>query len=130
MNWLIYTVASVLSDSSRIYIDNYISDYYYKGKGAVSQKYFYAIAFIVLAIILFIVGVANFSLSLSVAPIGALALFFISGLTTSFAGIPYYKVLELDRDILVGDMIAVGKRDLKIACVHNLFPVRVRSDIL
>lgn len=67
MNWLIYTAASVLSDSSRIYIDNYISDYYYKGKGAASQKYFYAIAFIVLAIILFIVGVANSSLSLSLS---------------------------------------------------------------
>ena len=65
MNWLIYTAASVLSDSSRIYIDNYISDYYYKGKGAASQKYFYAIAFIILATILFVVGVANSSLSLS-----------------------------------------------------------------
>lgn len=61
MNWLFYTVASVLSDSSRIYIDNYISDYYYKGKGAAAQKYFYAVAFIVLAIIL----IAGNSLSLS-----------------------------------------------------------------
>ena len=110
MNWLIYTAASVLSDSSRIYIDNYISDYYYKGKGAVSQKYFYAIAFIVLAIILFVVGVANssLSLSLSVAPIGALALFFISGRTTSFAGIPYYKVLELDNSTNLGIFVQLA----------------------
>ncbi len=61
MNWLLYTAASVLSDSSRIYIDNYISDYYYKGKGAAAQKYFYAVAFVVLAIIL----IASNSLSLS-----------------------------------------------------------------
>lgn len=106
MNWLIYTAASVLSDSSRIYIDNYISDYYYKGKGAASQKYFYAIAFIVLAIILFVIGVAN--PSLSVAPIGALALFFISGLTTSFAGIPYYKVLELDHSTNLGIFVQLA----------------------
>ena len=72
MNWLIYTAASVLSDSSRIYIDNYISDYYYKDKGAASQKYFYAIAFIILAIILFVVGVANSSLSLSRLRLSAL----------------------------------------------------------
>ena len=67
MNWLVYTAASVLSDSSRIYIDNYISDYYYKGKGAASQKYFYAVAFIVLAVVLLIISVATSSLSLSLS---------------------------------------------------------------
>lgn len=112
MNWLGFTAISVLSDSSRIYIDNYISDYYYKGKGAASQKYFYAVAFMLLAIIMFIVGAAtsslSLSLSLSVAPIGALASFFISGLTTSFAGIPYYKTLELDDSTNLGIFVQLA----------------------
>lgn len=94
MNWLVYTAASVLSDSSRIYIDNYISDYYYKGKLAAAQKYFYAVAFIVLAVILLVISA--FSLPLFTIPISTWLVFFISGLMTSIAGIPYYKVLELD----------------------------------
>ncbi len=112
MNWLVYTAVSVLSDSSRIYIDNYISDCYYKGKGAASQKYFYAIAFIAMAMVLLNVGAANsslsLSLSLSVAPIGALVLFFVSGLTTSLAGIPYYKVLELDNSTNLGIFVQLA----------------------
>lgn len=110
MNWLVYTAISVLSDSSRIYIDNYISDCYYKGKGAASQKYFYAAAFVVLAIILLIIGAAtsSLSLSLSIASVSALALFFVSGLTTSFAGIPYYKVLELDNSTNLGIFVQLA----------------------
>ncbi len=93
MNWLVYTAFSVVADSSRIYIDNYISDCYYKGKNAAAQKYFYAVAFIVLAAVLLGIGMVC---SLPVVPLGIWIFFVVSGLMTSFAGIPYYKVLELD----------------------------------
>ncbi len=93
MNWLALTAISVLSDSSRIYIDNYISDYYFKGKLAASQKYFYAVAFLIMAAILLTISAFTGLLSFEVIPFGALALFVISGLTTCFSGIPYYKFL-------------------------------------
>ncbi len=94
MNWLIFTAVSVLSDSSRIYIDNYISDYYYKGKNAAAQKFFYAAAFIVLALVLLVIG--NIYYPLLEIPFSTIILFIISGMFVSVAGIPYYKVLELD----------------------------------
>ena len=47
MSWLIFVITSFLFDSSRIFIDNYISDFYFKGKGAVSQKLFYGYTFII-----------------------------------------------------------------------------------
>lgn len=94
MNWLIFTAISVLSDSSRIYIDNYISDYYYKGKSAAAQKVFYAGAFSILALVLLAIG--NTHYPLLEIPFSTIILFIISGMFVSIAGIPYYKVLELD----------------------------------
>ena len=44
MSWLIFVAAAVLFDSARIYADNYSSDVYFKGRGAVSQKLFFTYA--------------------------------------------------------------------------------------
>lgn len=41
MNWLFLVLIAVFSGSSHIYIDNYISDFYFKGRGAVAQKMFF-----------------------------------------------------------------------------------------
>ena len=82
MNWLILVLITVIFDSTRIFIDNYISDYYFKGKGAVSQKLFYGHIFIVLGIILMLVFGVDFS---DLTPI---RFFFISGILNSFAVIP------------------------------------------
>lgn len=110
MNWLVYAAVSVLADSSRLYIDNYISDEYYKGKGATSQKYFYAFSFVILAAILLIVSAftSSLPLPLSGALISTLAMFFVSGLATSFAGIPYYKALELDNSTNLGIFVQLA----------------------
>ena len=55
MSWLVLVVIAVVSDSLRIYIDNYSSDVYFKGRGAVSQKLFNGLAFPVIALIALII---------------------------------------------------------------------------
>ena len=85
MNWLVLVLITVIFDSTRIFIDNYISDYYFKGREAVSQKLFYGYTFIILALILMLATGVDFS---NFTP---LVLFFLSGIMHSFAGIPYYR---------------------------------------
>ena len=38
MNWILILAIAVVSDALRIFVDNYISDVYFKERGAVSQK--------------------------------------------------------------------------------------------
>ena len=102
MNWLILVLITVLFDSSRIFIDNYISDYYFKGHDAVSQKLFYGYAFTILAIILAIITGVDFS-----DPI-PLLLFTGAGILSSIAGIPYYRALELDDSTNLGIFIQLA----------------------
>ena len=85
MNWLLLVLITVVFDSSRIFIDNYISDYYFKSHGAVSQKFFYGYAFVIFSIILLIITGIDFSYPT------ALLLFIASGILTSFAGPTYYS---------------------------------------
>lgn len=104
MNWLILVAITVLFDSSRIFIDNYISDYYFKGRDSVSQKYFYSIAFIIIALV-----IAPFAgIDFSAAPFITFFLFFLAGILSSIAGIPYYKALELDDSTNLGIFIQLA----------------------
>lgn len=101
MSWLIFVVVTVFFDSLRIYIDNYVSDYYFKGRGAASQKLFYGIAFTLFGAI---------SLAISHTDIAAMSFstvlqFIIAGLLSSFAGIFYYKALEKDNSTNLGIFI-------------------------
>lgn len=98
MNWLIFVVIAVVADSSRIFIDNYTSDVYFKGHGAVSQKIFYAYSLLVVALIMFAVSGFNFG---DIAISTALLIIF-SGILHGFAGIPYYRALELDESTNIG----------------------------
>lgn len=102
MNWLFLVLITVIFDSSRIFIDNYISDYYFKGHGAVSQKFFYGYAFVIFSIIVLIITGIDFSYPT------ALLLFIASGVLTSFAGIPYYRALELDNSTNLGIFIQLA----------------------
>ena len=102
MSWLIFVITSVLFDSSRIFIDNYISDFYFKGKGAVSQKLFYGYTFIIFSIALIFISAPDFTQPLP------LLLFFASGLMSSLAGIPYYRALELDDSTNLGIFIQLA----------------------
>ncbi len=98
MNWLILVGIATVLDSTRIFVDNYASDVYFKGRGAVSQKLFYGYAFIVLAIIVSIITGFDFNFNY----LQNFALFFASGLLSGFAGIPYYRALELDDSTNIG----------------------------
>ena len=98
MNWLTYVIINVLSDSTRIYVDNYISDTYFKERGAASQRFFYGFAYILLAIIVALCS----GLDLSSAPMSSLGLFCLSGFITGIASIPYYSVLEKDNSTNLG----------------------------
>lgn len=104
MNWLVFVAINVLSDSSRIYTDNYISDVYFKGRGAMSQKYFYAIIYPLLGVLMAFCSGIDFS----AAPAHVFVLFFISGLLTALAGIPYYKALESEDSTNLGIFIQLA----------------------
>ena len=98
MNWLIFVIVATLLDSTRIFVDNYASDVYFKGRGAVSQKLFYGYAFIVFTILL--IAITGFDLNPNFSD--SFILFFVSGLLGSLSGIPYYRALELDDSTNIG----------------------------
>lgn len=104
MNWLILVLITILLDSSRIFIDNYVSDYHFKGKHAVAQKLFYGYAFIIFSLVLMLANIPD----LSNAHPMPLFIFFLSGLIISFAGIPYYRALELDDSTNLGIFIQLA----------------------
>lgn len=98
MSWLIILAIAVISDALRIFIDNYVSDVYFKEKGAVSQKIVSGIVTPILGIIILIFTGFNFT---EIPPV-ALALLLMSGVLSSVAGIPYYKALEIDDSTNIG----------------------------
>ena len=98
MIWLVFVAIATVLDSTRIFIDNYASDVYFKGRGAVSQKLFYGYAFLVGALVLAIVTGFSFDGQYWLNYL----LFVGSGLLSGFAGIPYYKALELDDSTNIG----------------------------
>ncbi len=98
MSWLAILAIAVISDALRIFIDNYASDYYFKEKGAVSQKIASGLILPITGIIVLIVNGFNPS---AVDPI-AITLLLLSGLLGSLAGIPYYRALELDDSTNIG----------------------------
>ena len=98
MNWVIFVIIAVIADSSRIFIDNYISDVYFKGRNAVAQKIFYGYSLAIIALILFAITGFNFGN----ATTEIILLIIISGILHGFAGIPYYRALELDESTNIG----------------------------
>ncbi len=98
MNWLILVAIAVISDSLRIFIDNYSSDVYFKGRGAVSQKLFNGLMFPVVAFVA--IAITGFDFSGTDLTTGLLFIF--SGLINGFAGVPYYRALELDDSTNIG----------------------------
>ena len=98
MNWLILVAVAVISDSLRIFIDNYSSDVYFKGRGAVSQKLFNGLVFPVVALIA--IAITGFDFNGIDIMTGLLLVF--SGFIYGFAGVPYYRALELDDSTNIG----------------------------
>lgn len=98
MNWLFFVIIAVFADSIRIFIDNYTSDVYFKGRGAASQKLFNAYSLIVVALIMF--SFSGFDFSNLTFPNMLLIIF--SGVLHGFAGVPYFRALELDESTNIG----------------------------
>ena len=98
MNWLFFVIIAVFADSLRIFIDNYTSDVFFKGRNAASQKLFNAYSLIVVALIMFSFSGFDFdNITLSTA-----LLIIFSGLLHGFAGVPYFHALELDESTNIG----------------------------
>lgn len=104
MNWLIFVIIAVLADSTRIFIDNYASDVYFKGRDAAAQKYFYSYALLVMALIFFAFAGFNFA-DINIATV---SLIIVAGLLHGFAGIPYYRALELDDSTNLGIFVQLA----------------------
>ena len=104
MNWIVLVILAVLSDSMRIFVDNFSADVYFKGKGAVSEKLFYGYAYIVSAFIIF--AVTGFHIMDStpetIIPLA------ISGLFSGIASIFYFRVLEIDDSTNLGIFIQLS----------------------
>lgn len=98
MNWILFVIVAVIADSLRIFIDNYVSDVYFKGRHAVAQKLFdgamfVLFGFIILAVTGFNPGEMGIASAMMIMLVGALH---------SIAGIPYYRALELDDSTNIG----------------------------
>lgn len=98
MKWILIIAAAVVSDSLRIFIDNYVSDVYFKEHGAVAQKIASGLAYPIIGIL--ILAINNFDIA-SIPPL-TLGLLIISGILSSIAGIPYFKALEIDDSTNIG----------------------------
>lgn len=92
MNWLVLVVIAVIADAIRVFADNYITDYYFKGKDSVSQKHFYGWFFIALAIIMLFI----FPVDFNATPLYLIGFLTLAGFLNSIAGIPYYRAMEMD----------------------------------
>ena len=104
MNWLTLVIVDALTDSLRIFIDNYSSDVYFKKRGAVAQKIFYGFAYLIIGIIaLCIIGFNPFGVDFSI-----LGLLLLAGALTAIAGIPYFRALELDDSTNLGIFIQLA----------------------
>lgn len=91
MEWFLCIVIAVLIGACRIFINNYITDYYFKGKDANAQKNFYWLPFIITGLSLICISGINFG----DIPFYTYLFFFLTGASTAIAGIFYYKALEL-----------------------------------
>lgn len=101
MNWLVLVVMAAFLDATRIFIDNYASDVFFKGKDAVAQKLFYGYVWIAMgAVMLFATG-----FDAAVTTPGVILQIVFSGFLSSFAGIPYYRALEIDDSTNLGIFI-------------------------
>lgn len=104
MSWLVLVAITVIADTIRIYIDNFVSDTFFKGRDSVAQKYFYGFAFVIIGSLTCLFSAADFA----DAPFSTVFLFIFSGLLASLGGIPYYRALEIDNSTNIGIFFQVA----------------------
>ena len=104
MNWLILVLVATFLEAIRIFIDNYLSDVFFKDRLAVSQKVFTSITELFFALIILIICGFNFGQT-------ELSVFFIiilSGAIGAIAAIPYYRALEIEESTNIGIFIQLA----------------------
>ncbi len=106
MNWLILVGIAVLFDTLRIFIDNYISDVYYKGREVAAQKMFSAYAKTIIGTLVVIISILNFGLN--DLNLSTIALLIFSGVLSSIAEIPYYVALGIENSTNLGIFIQLA----------------------
>ena len=106
MNWLVLVAAAVLFDTFRIFIDNYISDVYYKGREVAAQKMFSAYAKTIIGAIILGISIYNFGFGQLDLPTALLLI--LSGVLSSIAEIPYYVALGIENSTNLGIFIQLA----------------------
>lgn len=104
MNWLAFIGITLIVDAFRIFIDNYVSDVYFKGRSAASQKLFYGYSISIVSII--ILAVTGFDFNAFTT-----TLFFaliLAGVISAISGIFYFRALELDNSTNLGIFIQLA----------------------
>ena len=92
MFWLVLIAIYLVTDSSAMFIDNYVSDVYFKGRGSVGQKVFSGWVYTIFSIILmFVLGP-----KLGETPFGTMAFLTLGGIVVSLSSIAYYRALEIE----------------------------------
>lgn len=92
MNWITLTIISLLSNTLWTFDENYISDYYFKGKGYAGQKIVFGCTYILLAIMAF------FIFNIELDDLAALPVIYIivAGAICSIADLLFCRALEIE----------------------------------
>ncbi len=104
MIWITLVIFATLLDSLRIFVDNYVSDVYFKKHLAYSQKLFYGSLGIITSIILLVASGFN----IQSANLGIIGLLILSGLLSALASLPYLRTLEIDDSTNLGIFIQLA----------------------
>ncbi len=90
--WLLLTIIASIGATFSAFIDNYLTDVYFKGRIPQAQKCFYGPIYCSIAIVVFIIYFL--STPFNHVPFFNLFLFFLSGVISSIASIAYYSALK------------------------------------
>lgn len=104
MTWVVLVIFATVLDALRIFVDNYVSDVYFKKRLAFAQRLFYGYMGLAAAVIILLVIGFDFS-SIDIGVIGLLVL---AGLISATSTIPYIKVLEIDDSTNLGIFIQLA----------------------
>ncbi|MBR2709475.1 EamA family transporter [Candidatus Saccharibacteria bacterium] len=104
MIWIYLVIANVLSDTLRIYLDNFITDVYFKGREAIAQRLFHGIGITIFAATMMLIFNQDFA---GLPPVTFFILFG-AGIISACANIPYYKALECDDSTNLGIFIQLA----------------------
>lgn len=96
--WIILVAVAVFCDATATFMDNYITDVYFKGRQAMAQKIFFGVAYIIIAALFLIFSGIDFA-SLALGTVGILIL---AGIVNGLSDIPYYSAIEISTATEVG----------------------------